>query len=539
MQERTLARGLLTAVFAAATGMLAASAAQAATPSVTAPVGVISGMTQGNADIFLGVPFAAPPMGQGRWQPSTPLASYPAPVRATTARMGCAAPISADVGETVNEDCLYLNIYRPAGVDAHASLPVTVFIHGGGNQTGTPASYDGTEFATRTHSIVVIPTYRLGVFGFLALGGERGQPQGDLALSDIISALKWTHDNIAAFGGNATGMSVVGESAGAANICDVLTAPAAHGLVTQAIMQSGFCPGRPTRAVMEAIGTATAQAAGCTGPDPLSCMKRLPVPALLAAWNTVWQQPTVRLKDGTSVSRPLFPVTPSGSTLQPKPVDAAIRAGAVGSVPVLIGFNRDELRTFLAGYYPLSTDRYHALLKQDYSGFAADLQKEYPLTPGQDPVYTLSALRTDQMLICPALRAAAVLNGPTHVAVYEFADRTAPPFRSLAMKLPDAPGFDRGASHTAELLYLFGYKSVAGPLSPVQQALSAQMMDMWATFGRSGTTAPWPAWTPQAPDVTVLAPPADGGIRVEHDVATRHHCGFWGRHPAIPNSLFP
>ncbi|GBQ57969.1 carboxylesterase [Komagataeibacter swingsii] len=539
MQEWTLAHRLLTAALVAATGMLVAPAAQATAPMVTAPAGVLSGMKQGNADIFLGVPFAAPPTGPARWQPSTPLASYPAPIRATTARKGCSASISADIGETVNEDCLYLNIYRPAGVDAHAHLPVTVFIHGGGNQTGTPASYDGTEFATRTHSIVVIPTYRLGVFGFLALGGKPGLPQGDLALSDIISALKWTHDNIAAFGGNATGMSLVGESAGAANICDVLTAPAARGLVTQAIMQSGFCPGRPARVVMEGIGAATAQAAGCAGPDPLPCMKRLPVPTLLAAWNTVWQQPIVRLKDGTSVSRPLFPITPSGSILQPQPVDAAIRAGAVGSVPVLVGFNRDELRTFLAGYYPLSTDRYHTLLKQDYSGFAGNLQKEYPLPPGQDPVYTLAALRTDQMLICPALRGAAVLAGATPVAVYEFADRTAPPFRSLAMKLPDAPGFDRGASHTAELLYLFGYKSVAGPLSPAQQVLSARMMDMWATFGRSGTTAPWPAWTPQAPDVTVLALPADGGIRIERDVAARHHCGFWDRHPTIPNSLFP
>ncbi|GBQ13556.1 carboxylesterase/lipase family protein [Komagataeibacter rhaeticus] len=532
-------RGLFTAALVATMGMPPAWAGDAATPVVRAPAGMVSGITRDNADLFLGVPFAPPPVGQGRWQVSAPLASFPAPVQATAAHQGCSAPLSADADETVNEDCLYLNIYRPAGVDAHARLPVTIFIHGGGNQTGTPTIYDGTAFATRTRSIVVIPTYRLGVFGFLALGGTQARPQGDLALSDIISALKWTRTNIAAFGGDATGMTVAGESAGAADICDVIVAPAAHGLVTQAIMQSGFCPGRPSRAVMEGIGTATAQAAGCTGPDPLACLKRLPTQTLLSAWDKVWQQPTVTLKDGSTVSRPLFPITPSGAALQPRPVDEAIRAGATGSIPVLIGFNHDELRSFLAGYYPLSPARYHALLKQDYAGLAAELLKEYPLVAGQDPAYALAALRTDQMFICPALRAAAMLDGQAHVAVYEFADQTAPRFRSLAMKLPEVPGFDRGASHTAELPYLFGYKSVAGPLSSAQQVLSARMMDMWATFGRSGTTAPWPAWSTHNPEVTVLALPANGGIRVDHDVAARHHCGFWDQHPTIPDSLFP
>lgn len=537
MHGQMIVRGFFTAAFLATMGMLPAQAGLAATPSVMTPAGMVSGVAQGNADLFLGVPFAPPPVGQARWQASAPLASFPAPVHATTAHKGCSAPLSADADETVNEDCLYLNIYRPAGVDAHAHLPVTIFIHGGGNQTGTPIIYDGTAFATRTHSIVVIPTYRLGVFGFLALGGT--QAQGDLALSDIISALKWTRTNIAAFGGDATGMTLAGESAGAANICDVIVAPAAHGLVTQAIMQSGFCPGRPSRAVMEGIGAATAQAAGCTGPDPLTCMKRLPPWTLLSAWDSVWQQPTVTLKDGTAAPRPLFPITPSGAALQPRPVDEAIRAGETGPIPVLVGFNHDELRSFLAGYYPLSPERYHALLKQDYTAFAADLMKEYPPVSGQDPAYTLAALRTDQMFICPALRAATMLDGTAHVAVYEFADQTAPRFRSLAMKLPEVPGFDRGASHTAELPYLFGYKSVAGPLSPAQQVLSARMMNMWATFGRSGTTAPWPAWSTHNPDVTVLALPANGDIRVDHDVAARHHCGFWDQHPAIPDSLFP
>ena len=179
MRERTLVRGFFTAVLVAAMGALPARAAPVApAPTVMAPAGVISGVGQGNADLFLGVPFAAPPTGQARWQASAPLTSFAAPIRATAVRRGCSAPISADVGETLNEDCLYLNIYRPAGVDAHANLPVTVFIHGGGNQTGTPASYDGTEFATRTHSIVVIPTYRVGVFGFLALGGGTGAATG-------------------------------------------------------------------------------------------------------------------------------------------------------------------------------------------------------------------------------------------------------------------------------------------------------------------------------------------------------------------------
>lgn len=141
------------------------------------------------------------------------------------------------------------------------------------------------------------------------------------------------------------------------------------------------------------------------------------------------------------------------------------------------------------------------------------------------------------MFICPALRGAAQFSTSTSVSVYEFADRTAPPFRSLALKLPEPAGLAHGAAHTAELPYLFGYKSIARPLSAEQQALSSKMMALWTDFGRP--TSPWPKWTPEAPIATLITDQANGGIQTRTDLATQHHCTFWADHPETPNSLFP
>ncbi|NHN84837.1 carboxylesterase family protein [Acetobacter musti] len=535
---RTLRPALTAALVATLTSGISGTAL-AHSPEVSAPAGVISGLSQENGDTFLGIPYAVPPVGPLRWQSAIPAPAASHPISAITQHEGCAALISGDAFETHNENCLYLNVYRPRMSAPHARLPVVVFIHGGANQAGTPAIYDGAAFAQTTHSIVVIPAYRLGIFGFLAISGEQKSrnPDGDLAAGDIVAALRWVHTNIGAFGGNPENVTLAGESAGAANVCDLLTAPASSGLFSQAIMESGFCPARPSLAVMQAAGAGAAKEAGCTGPYPFACLRSKPVKTLLESWNTVWTRPLLRLENGQEVPRPLFPMTPSGSSLQPVSPEVAIRSGAWHHVPVLVGFNRDELRSFLAGYYPLSPETYATILDRAYPEIKKDLTALYPLKNDASPVYTLAAIRTDQLFICPALRAASALSSSTTVSVYEFADRTAPPFHSLAMKLPAPEGFDRGASHTAELPYLFGYKSVIGPLSAEQTELSRKMMAMWQAFGQPDSG--WSRWTQENPVVTVIADNRSGGIQNRNDIAGLHHCDFWANHPQLPNTLFP
>ncbi|MFT8776396.1 MAG: carboxylesterase family protein [Gluconacetobacter liquefaciens] len=536
--ERPRKRGIVPTVLLVALGVFPCLAAHAQAPHVTAPAGRIIGVNNGTTEGFLGIDYAMPPVGERRWRLSAPMPHSRRPLGATVQHEGCAALISGDAFETHNENCLSLNVYRPRATPPGAHLPVIVFVHGGGNQSGTPAIYDGSALAAAEHAIVVIPAYRLGIFGYLALpqDGDGPAPTGDLAIGDLLNALRWVHANIAAFGGDPATVTLAGESAGAANVCDLLTAPASAGLFSQAIMESGFCPARSPLAISQAIGMATAREAGCTGPHALACLRDKPVPVLLASWDKVWQQPTVRLENGTVVQRPLFPTAPYGTSLQPVSGEAAIRRGTWHAVPVLIGFNRDELRGFLAGYFPMTRAAYDAVLTRAYPTLKDQLTRIYPLDPAS-PLYTLATIRSDQMFICPALRGAALFAPSTSVSVYEFADRTAPAFHSLALKLPEPEGFERGAAHTAELAYLFGYKSIAAPLSAKQSALSHQMMTMWMAFGRTGTN--WPTWTPRDPTSMIIADKENGGIRKSSDISSVHHCDFWDRYPAIPNSLFP
>ncbi|KXV35650.1 carboxylesterase [Gluconobacter thailandicus] len=512
--------------------------AYAQAPRVTAPAGLFIGVDYGTTEKFLGIGYAASPDAEHRWRAAAPLPKAVSLFKADLKHEGCAALISGDAFETHNENCLFLNVYRPRNTPADARLPVIVFIHGGGNQSGTPEIYDGSAFAEARHAIVVIPAYRLGVFGFLALPrtGDGLAPSGDIGLGDLLDALRWVHVNIASFGGDVGNVTLDGESAGAANVCDLLVTPESAGLFRQAIMQSGFCPSRYSLSVSEAIGMATAQEAGCAGANVLACLRAVPTATLLRSWDKVWAKPTVRLANGQVVPRPLFPVTPSGAALQPVSVDKALKQGDWHRVPVLIGFNRDELRGFLTGYFPMSPKDYKAALTRAYPAFRRELEALYSEV-GNTPFYNFAAMRSDQILICPALRAATMLSASTRVSVYEFADRTAPPFHSFALSLPVPPNFQNGAAHTAELPYLFGYQSISRPLSAEQVALSRQMIELWLAFGHSDST--WPEWTPDHQIALVISDRASGGIVQSLDVAKQHHCDFWDRHPETVNTFFP
>src|SRR5579885_771717 len=208
--------------------------------------GKVQGYEQGAITVWKGIPFAHPPIAHRRFLPPQPPHPWSGVLDATqfgpsalqSARLGTA---SASGGRSTSENCLTLNIWSP-GADGQ-KRPVMVYIHGGGFVIGSASEplYDGTSFATQHDIVVVTCNYRLGLLGFLYLGDLAGDAytQGNAALLDQITALQWVHDNIASFGGDPDQVTIMGESAGAMSIGNLLAMPAARGLFARAILESG------------------------------------------------------------------------------------------------------------------------------------------------------------------------------------------------------------------------------------------------------------------------------------------------------------
>ncbi|HEU5268044.1 MAG TPA: carboxylesterase family protein, partial [Jatrophihabitans sp.] len=187
--------------------------------------GAVHGKRANGVDSFLGIPYAAPPVGSLRWQPPQPHAPWPGVRSATHYGARCAALASTNGPRTNAEDCLFLNVQRATGVTAGRKLPVYVFIHGGGLVNGSSNQASGNKIVRLTNAVVVSMNYRLGVFGFLGLPGLSNAGQGNYGFLDQQAALQWVQRNLAAFGGDPAKVTLGGESAGAFSVCGHLTAP--------------------------------------------------------------------------------------------------------------------------------------------------------------------------------------------------------------------------------------------------------------------------------------------------------------------------
>ena len=230
-------------------------------------MGEIRGKLDGRVRAFLGIPYAAPPIGDLRWLPPQPPAGWSGVLDATKAGNQCAQARIRDQGVAGSEDCLFLNIYAPDTPDK--ALPVMVWIHGGTFLVGSGSQYDGRELAERGHLILVTINYRLGPFGFLVNrsldGADPGQLSGNYGLLDQQAALRWVKDNIEAFGGDPGKVTVAGESAGAISIGLQLVSPGAAGLFERAILESGPFLHLPTLAQARTRGDQFAAKLGCSG----------------------------------------------------------------------------------------------------------------------------------------------------------------------------------------------------------------------------------------------------------------------------------
>ncbi|WP_371493880.1 carboxylesterase family protein [Kitasatospora sp. NBC_00374] len=495
----------------------ALGAARSTGPLAVTGSGLVAGLPMDGAEAFLGIPYAAPPTGTGRFRAPRPPARWDGVRQATRQAPACLqfSPFGLADPQNVSEDCLYLDVHRPAGAAPGARLPVIFWIHGGAYSQGTGTQFGGRTMAGLTGSIVVSINYRLGQLGYLALpqfDQEGTVGSGTWGLQDQIAALAWTRRNATAFGGDPGNITIAGQSAGAGSVCALLTSPRTAGLFSRAILQSGPCSllTAPDQRTAQADGQAYAAAAGCPqGPDTLTCLRTAPPAALLAAAQS---HPTPGPATGT-------PVLPR------QPIDA-ITAGAWHQVPILIGSTAAEARLLVALTQPhLTAEQYTARITADYGPAAAGILAHYPLADHPSPYLAYSALLTDATFACHTYRTATTLRTQVPTYVYEFDDPGSPTLLGAQV-----PGLDESNAHSAELAYLFDFTMGDRPLTSSQKALADQMKRSWAAFARTGNPntpgqAAWPTAGGDTYRVQSLRP--DGATRTITTFAADHQCALW------------
>jgi para-nitrobenzyl esterase len=335
--------------------LVADTAAFAQNPPQAAPappqVQTQQGTLRGRLDffgetLFLGVAYAAPPVGDLRWKPPQPPAAWDGVRDANAAPHSCMQVNwgwNARDAQDESEDCLYLNIATPSVHPPHP-LPVIFWIHGGANYNGSGRYLRG-QTLTRHEIVLVSINYRLGVFGFLALSELTAESphhsSGNYALLDQIAALAWVRDNIAQFGGDPASITIAGQSAGAIDVGMLLTTPLSSGLFTRAIAESGGpvapTPILPTLRDGEAIGQSLAAFAGApAGAGQLAALRKMSAADLLEATNrfTAPDRQGVPNRDGPApiVDGWILPIQPA----------ASVRDGSSHNLPLLIGSNIQE-----------------------------------------------------------------------------------------------------------------------------------------------------------------------------------------------------
>ncbi|WP_235017763.1 carboxylesterase/lipase family protein [Thermomonospora echinospora] len=504
-------RGVVSAVLLLSAGGLAAPVAAEEGPTVATRYGQVRGTAAETANSYLGIPYAAPPVGSLRWKPPSPPARWPGVRDASTPGNPCmqrAEPTPwgnlAGPG-TPSEDCLYLNVYTPAKRSV-SKRPVMVWIHGGGFTIGSGTFYDGRALAAKGDVVVVNFNYRLGAFGYFAhpgLAQESAQGlAGNYGLLDQQAALRWVKENIAAFGGDPGNVTIFGESAGGGSVCQNLISPRAAGLFDRAIAQSGCGFPMPTQEAQQSSGSAWATSAlGCSD---VACLRGRSADQVLAA--------------SLSPAARWTPVV--DGRVVPLQVAQALGTGRFHRVPVIQGTTADEGRLTVASTYDLAGRRltaegYPVAVRQAYGDRAEAILARYPLSDYGTPAEALGAIFTDSQFSCLSHQTTRLMAEHTRAYQYEFADRHAMDYLNLPVSFPI------GAPHGSEIRYIFG--NVSG--TPAQNALSDQMLGYWTNFARTGLpyAGNAPHWS-VFPKVQVLAP---GAIAPSTTFPQDHKCDLW------------
>jgi para-nitrobenzyl esterase len=339
---------------------------------------------------FLGIPYAAPPVGDLRWRPPTPPADWQGVREATHYGARCMQGhpfldmIFQDSGPS--EDCLYLNVFTPARAKPRNKLPVMFWIHGGGYQAGSASEprHDG-DFLPLKGVVLVTINYRLGVFGFLATPGlakEDGGAAGNYGLMDMVAALKWVQANIHRFGGNPGNVTIFGESAGSFAVSTLMAATPAQPYFEKAIGESGGAmnlgaPGTPTLEEVEKRDHLWAQSLGA---KTLADLRALPAKTILNA--------------SLKIGAPRFGPVIDGKLLL-EPVAATYAAGRQAHIPLLAGWNRDESITLAEG---MTAQKWKQYAEEHFGYNAARFLQLYPGATDEEAVRSAIDYGSDRFI---------------------------------------------------------------------------------------------------------------------------------------------
>jgi para-nitrobenzyl esterase len=496
--------------------------------------GVVIGATTAGVNRFLGIPYAAPPVGALRWTPPKRYGFFPGFVlQATEFGSECT---QAGGG---SENCLFLNVFTPQVKSDdrrddrdRRGLPVMFWIHGGGLINGSSTPYN-PELLVKKGVIVVTINYRLGFLGFFAQSAidAEGHLNGNYGLMDQQFALKWVRRNIANFGGDPDRITIFGESAGGQSVYAQMASPLASGMFHGAIAESGsyaefqnYFFNVVTLAQAETTGTpsvpsgaAIADSVGCTS-QTASCLRAVPGATMVA------QEPF-----------PLYPFV--DGTLLTQTIGAAFASGEFNHVPVMAGTNHDEYRLFVAldfdlvGNPILTSGEYDTASNALWGpALGPPVLAFYPFAAYPNGGEALGASGTDGVFSCPARNVDRALSKLVPTYAYEFNDENAPPAQSAFGGLLTFP---LGAYHSSELQYLFPGIDVFGlptTLSSQQTQLSDAMVSYWTRFAKTGNpnSSGQPLWSPYSASTDQfqsLIPPAP---MVESNFDSSHKCStFW------------
>jgi para-nitrobenzyl esterase len=449
--------------------------------------GLVEGSTAPGSSVraFKGIPYAAPPVGALRWQPPRPVSPWPGVRKATEFGHRCMQlPVFPDMvfRDEQSEDCLHLNVWAPAsGTDR---LPVMVWIYGGGFQSGSSSEprQDGERLAAKG-VVVVSFNYRVGLFGFLShpeLTKESPhRASGNYGLLDQVAALQWVRRNITAFGGNPENVTIFGESAGSFSVSALMASPLAKDLFHKAIGESGafFTAGAqtlvtPTLAASEQSGAAFATAVGA---PTLAMLRAKPAEELLKAASG---GPMLRFApniDGHMLRRDVYTV---------------FAEGAQSDVPLLAGWNRDEIRaSIVLGKEKPTPPGFTAQTRSRFGEYADALLKAYPASNDEEALESAAALAGDLFVGYATWKWLEMHARTGRSPVYRYSfDRKIPVAAGHTVNGQPATSADIGARHAGEIEYVFGtLDSIPNVVwAPEDRTLSEQMMSYWTNFARTG-----------------------------------------------------
>ena len=503
--------------------------------SVQTAEGPVCGVTAGDVTSYLGIPYAAPPVGALRWRPPQPVTPWTSTLQATTPNASCPSPgfpPGSPPAAGTTEDCLQLKVQIPAGAKPGDKLPVMYELHGGGF-LGEARTDDGSNLVRTGNVVYVYVEYRLGVLGFLA-DKALGPNSGDYGLQDQQAGLRWVQRNIARFGGNPGNVTIFGESAGGASTCDQVASPTAKGLFEHAISVSGFynyqnnivwskadCKSTYfTEAQAQRVGARYAQKVGCgNATDVAACLRDVPVATLIEAGGQ-FTEPTAGGTIGPIIN---------GTTLTMAPAKA-FATGQVNHVDLISDVARDEFNGGVyantPGLHAVVADtpaQYRALVRKQFGAKASVVERLYPLDQYQSPFTAYRTIMADSASVCPLLQVNRKLSTYIPVWVDIDEDPDNPAGENLTLPLGAQHSETNGIVHfpTAQL-------------DPNQAALQTQLLLEWTHFARTGNpsaphTRDWPRYSsPQHP--VMLLQPADASVVVPAaTVATEHNCGFWDK----------